>query len=254
MPIAITREISSSMGRCELSFVPRQDIDLALARDQHDRYRDALAALGCTVINLPAQENLPDAVFVEDVALVLDEVAVLTRPGAASRQPEGASVAPTLAVYRTLRSIEAPATIEGGDLMRIGRTIYVGRSARTNAAGIEQLAALVSPHGYRVQPVAMRDCLHLKSAVTLVADGTLLMNPNWIDRESFPDFKIIDIDPDEEHAANTLRVGTGVIHPSCFPRTQAKLASAGILVTTVDVSELQKAEGAVTCCSLIIGD
>jgi dimethylargininase len=252
MPIAITRQISASLGHCELSYVPRVEIDLALAGEQHHRYRNALAALGCEVITLPAEDELPDAVFVEDVAVVLDEVAVLTRPGAASRQPEVASVAATLERYRPLLSIEAPGTIEGGDVMRVGRTIYVGQSARTNVSGIEQLAALLTEHGYQVKAVAMRGCLHLKSAVTLVAEDTLLLNPDWVDRENFPGFRVIEIDPDEPHAANTLRVGTGLISPSCFPLTHRRLAQAGIVVTAVDVSELQKAEGAVTCCSLIL--
>jgi dimethylargininase len=253
MLIAITREVSPSLGNCELSFVPRVEIDVALARAQHYRYQQALAALGCRVVTLPAEDDLPDAVFVEDVALVIEEVAVMTRPGAASRRPEGASVASVLSQHRPLLSIESPGTLEGGDVMRIGRTIFVGQSARTNASGIEQLTGLVSGYGYTVQPVPMRECLHLKSAVTQVADKTLLLHPGWVDRNAFPGFRIILIDPDEPHAANTLRVGSGVIHPSCFPRTQERLSQADIAVTTVDVSELQKAEGAVTCCSLIFG-
>jgi len=135
--------------------------------------------------------------------------------------------------------------------MRVGRVIYVGQSARTNSAGIEQLAGLISDYGYTVQPVPMRDCLHLKSAVTMVAENTLLVHPGWVGRDSFAGFRIIEIDPDEPHAANTLRVGSGVIYPSCFPRTRERLAQAGVTVRTVDVSELQKAEGAVTCCSLV---
>ena len=251
MLTAITRDVSSSLGHCELSFVSREPVDVALAREQHRQYQQALADLGCRVIALPAQDELPDAVFVEDVALVLDEMAIMTRPGASSRQPEGASVAPTLSQFRNLLAIQPPGTLEGGDMMRVGRTIYVGQSARTNAAGIEQLANLVSGYGYTVRPVAMRDCLHLKSAVTMVAECTLLVHPGWVDRDHFAGFRIIEIDPEEPHAANTLRVGSGLIYPSCFPRTRERLAEAGITVTVVDVSELQKAEGAVTCCSLV---
>jgi dimethylargininase len=251
MLIAVTREVSPSIGGCELSFVPRVDIDVALARSQHRQYQQALKDLGCHVLSLPAEDELPDAVFVEDVALVLDEVVVMTRPGAATRRPEGASVASALIAHRPLLSIEAPGTLEGGDIMRIGRTIYVGQSARTNADGIEQLTRLLADFGYSVQPVAMNGCLHLKSAVTLVADNTLLVHPGWVDKNDFPGFRIIEIDPDEPHAANTLRVGESVIYPSCFPRTQERLTRAGIAITNVDVSELQKAEGAVTCCSLL---
>lgn len=249
--VAITRHVSAALAACELSFVSRMPIDIALARRQHADYVRALAEAGCEVIELPAQEHMPDAVFVEDVALVLDELAVMTRPGAVSRQLEGDSVAATLGAFRELRRIAAPGTLEGGDILRVGRSLYVGCSARSNAEGIAQLRDLVSAHGYAVVPVAMRDCLHLKSAVTAVADDMVLMHPGWVDRAAFADFRIIEIDPSEEHAANSLRIGDGIVYPSCFPLTEARLRQAGIRVRTVDVSELQKAEGATTCCSLV---
>lgn len=253
MYMAITREVSPTLGRCELSFVERTAIDVDLAARQHAAYRDALAALGCRVVSLPAEPGLPDAVFVEDTALAFDEIAVTTRPGAASRRAEVESVARALAAYRTLRAIEAPGTIDGGDVLRIGRTIYVGRAARTNDAGIAQLAAHVAPFGYSVQPVATRECLHLKSAVTAIADDTLLINARWLeDPAVFAAYRRIEVDPGEPHAANALRIGEALIYPTSFPRTLDKLARAGIAVTTVDVSELQKAEGAVTCCSIVL--
>jgi dimethylargininase len=249
--VAITRTPSRSLAACELSFVPRVAIDIDLAIAQHHSYERALQSSGCRVIALPALEAMPDAVFVEDVALVLDEVAVLTRPGAQSRREEGASVAKVLAEYRVLLHIEAPGTLDGGDVLRIGKTIHVGHSARSNAAGIAQLRELLAPFGYTVQSVATHGCLHLKSAVTQVADGTLLIQPAWVDAGVFAGYRLIEVDPDEEHAANALRVGDRVIHPVCFPRTQQRLREAGIAITGVDVSELQKAEGAVTCCSLV---
>ena len=249
--IAITRDVSASLADCQLSFVERDAIDVARAAAQHHAYRQALESLGCRVIALPAQDAMPDAVFVEDVALVFDEIAIMTRPGAASRRGEGASVAEALARYRTLRTIESPATIDGGDVLRVGRTIYVGQAARSNAEGIVQLRALVSEFGYAVQGVPTRDCLHLKSAVTVVADETLLIQPEWVDRAVFAGYRLIDVDSGEPHAANALRVGAGVIYPACFPRTQQRMADAGIEVITVDLSELQKAEGATTCCSLV---
>ena len=251
MWIAITRDVSPSLGACELSYVPRHPIDIDQAMAQHAAYRAALAALGCRVVALPAQPDLPDAVFVEDVALVLDEVAILTRPGAESRRAEGASVAEVLAGYRPLRAIEAPGTLDGGDVLRVGRTLYVGQSARSNAAAIAQLRELLSPHGYEVMGVPIHGCLHLKSAVTQVADDTLLVQPAWVDPAAFAAFRLIAVDPGEEHAANGLRVGAGVIHPACFPRTRQRLEAAGIDVCAVDLSELQKAEGATTCCSLL---
>ena len=251
MWIAITRDVSPSLGGCELSFVPRTEIDVARAAAQHESYRDALESLGCRVIALPAQPNLPDAVFVEDVALVFDEVAVMTRPGAESRRAEGASVATVLAAFRPLMSIEAPGTLDGGDVLRIGRNVYVGEAARSNADGIAQLRAMLAQFRYSVRAVPTHDCLHLKSAVTQVAEDTLLVNPAWVDAGMFADYRLIEVDPGEEHAANALRIGNGVLYPSCFPRTQQRLEAAGIAVTTVDVSELQKAEGATTCCSLV---
>lgn len=251
MWIAITRDVSPSIAGCELSFVPRTPIDVARAVAQHEAYRRALEGLGCEVVVLPAEADMPDAVFVEDVALVFDEVAVMTRPGADSRRGEGASVSPVLAAFRPLLSIEAPGTLDGGDVLRIDRSVYVGRGARTNAAGIDQLRALLAQFGYSVQALPTHDCLHLKSAVTQVAEDTLLVNPAWIDVAAFAAHRLIAVDPAEAHAANALRVGGGVVHPACFPRTRQRLVDAGIAVTAVDISELQKAEGATTCCSLV---
>ncbi len=252
--IAITRNVSSSLAGCELSFVSRTGIDIDRAIAQHEDYRAALQRLGCTVLALPAQDAMPDAVFVEDVAVVFDEVAVLTRPGAESRRGEGASVADVLSGYRTLQAIQLPGTLDGGDVLRVGRTVYVGQAARSNAAGINQLRELLSPYGYDVRAVPTHGCLHLKSAATQVADGVLLVQPEWVDVSAFSGHRLIPVDPDEEHAANGLRIGDSVIHPACFPRTNERLRDAGIDVVPVDISELQKAEGAVTCCSLVFAD
>ncbi len=249
--IAITRDVSASLADCQLSFVERDAIDVERAAAQHHAYWQALESLGCRVLSLPAQDAMPDAVFVEDVAIVLDEVAIMTRPGAESRRAEGASVAEVLMRYRSLRAIEAPGTLDGGDVLRVGRTIYVGQSARSNADGIEQLRTFVAEFGYTVQGVPTRECLHLKSAVTQVADDTLLIQPEWVDRAVFAGYRLMDIDPDEPHAANALRIGSGVVYPACFPRTQRRMADAGIDISAVDLSELQKAEGATTCCSLV---
>lgn len=251
---SLTRDVSPTLGDCELSFVDRTPIDVERARAQHEAYCRALEACGCRVIALPAERDFPDAVFVEDVALVLDELAIATRPGAESRRGEVASVARELARHRTLRAIEAPGTIDGGDVLRIGRTLHVGASQRSNAEAVDQLRAMLAPYGYAVERVPIRECLHLKSAVTLVDDGVVLVNPEWGDLSAFAAFRRIEIDPDEPHAANTLRIGERVIMPSAFPRTVRRLEAAGIAIETVDVSELQKAEGAVTCCSLVFRD
>lgn len=251
MWMAITREVGATLGDCELSFVPRQRIDVARARGQHANYCRALEALGCEVLALPAQDTMPDSVFVEDAALVLDEVAVMTRPGAVSRRAEGAVLMPLLASFRPVLQMTAPATLDGGDVLRIGRDLYVGQAARSNPQGLLQLRQLLAPSGYRVHGVPTRDCLHLKSAATLVAEDTLLVQPQWVDAAIFGGCRLIEVDPDEPHAANALRIGDGVIHPAGFPRTTQRLHDAGIAVTTVDLSELQKAEGAITCCSLV---
>lgn len=251
MPMAITREVGASLSRCELSFVPRAPIDLDRASAQHLAYRQALEALGCEVVVLPAQPDMPDAVFVEDVAIVLDEVAVMTRPGARSRRAEGPSVAAALAGFRALRAIEAPGTLDGGDVLRIGRRLFVGLGARSNADGIAQLAALLQEFNYQVQAVPTRDCLHLKSAVTQLGDDLVLLQPAWVDAGVFAQYRIIRVDPAEPHAANVLRIGGSVLMPAGFPRTLQRVLDAGVAATIVDVSELQKAEGAVTCCSLV---
>jgi dimethylargininase len=240
------------MADCELSFVPREPIDVARAVRQHRDYRQALEALGCRVVTLPAEADLPDSVFVEDVAIVVDELVVMTRPGAPSRRPEVASVAEALKKYRPLAFIEAPGTIDGGDVLRLDRAFYVGESARTNASGIAQLRELMAPHGYTVQSVSTRDCLHLKSAVTQLSDDAVLLQPEWVDREPFAGYRILEIDPAEPHAANVVRIDDGLLMPASFPRTQERLLAAGFKVIAVDVSELQKAEGAVTCCSLLV--
>lgn len=251
MPLALTRAVSPAIGRCELTHLPRTAIDAALASAQHRAYEAALSRHGCVVRTLPAEPDLPDSVFVEDVALVLAEVAVVLRPGAASRQPEVPSVASALAEYRDLAVLGAPATLDGGDVLRIGRTLFVGRSGRSNGAGIGQLATALAPFGYRVEAVAVRGCLHLKSAVTAVGPETLLVDRRCVDAERFGALAFVDVDPAEPGAANALRVGEGVVYPASHPRTAERLAGVGITVTAVDVSELEKAEGAVTCCSLI---
>ena len=248
---AITREVSPALAACELSFVSRSPIDVRRAQAQHDAYCAALESLGCEVIRLPAEPALPDSVFVEDVALAFDDVAVATRPGAESRRDEGQAVLDVLGSVRRILRIEAPGTLDGGDVLRIGKRVFVGISARSNAAGREQLRELLAPFGYTVEGVATLDCLHLKSAVTQADEDTVLVNPAWVDVAPFSGYRMIEVDPAEQHAANAVRIGNVLVYPDCFPRTLERLRAAGIAVTTVDVSELQKAEGAVTCCSIL---
>jgi dimethylargininase len=248
---AMTRDVNAGLGNCELTFLPRVRIDVSLALQQHQQYQAALSALGCDIINVPTEPGLADSVFVEDTAMVLDDVAVLCRPGADSRQTEVAAVADVLRRYRSLAYIRPPGTLDGGDLLQVGNVIYAGLSTRSNQSGIDQLRSIVADYGVSVETVEMTQCLHLTSAVTEVAPGLLLINPEWVDRSAFGPCQFVDIDKREPHAANALRIGATVIYPSSFPRTMEKLVRRDISVAPVNVSELQKAEGAVTCCSLI---
>lgn len=251
--IAVTRAVSRAIERCELTHLRRSPIDLALARKQHAAYEQALRDAGCEVRQLPEQADRPDSVFVEDTAIVLDEIAVATRPGAPSRRGEVASVANALAEFREVLCIEAPATLDGGDVLRLGQRIYVGASSRSNRDGIAQIGELLAPFGYPVQAVAIEGCLHLKSAVTQVTDDLLLVNAERTDPRAFQGWRSIACDPSEPDAANALRIGDRVILSASWPRTAARLRRAGIEVHAVAMSEMEKAEAAVTCCSLIVG-
>ena len=251
MLIAITRQISPRFNECELTHLDRQPIDLDLARAQHHQYEAALRELGCEVISLPPEPDLPDSVFVEDAALVFDEVAVITRPGADSRKPEAAAVARALSPYRALFTVEAPGTLDGGDVLRVGQTVTVGLSSRSNRSGVEQLQGFLAPYGYTVKGVEVTGCLHLKSAVTQVSKDTLLINPARVDRSIFGEIRFIEVDDREPSAANAVWIEDALIYPSSFPKTQQRLEEAGLHLKIVDATEAAKAEGAVTCCSLI---
>jgi dimethylargininase len=249
--IALVRGVSPAFARCELTHLVRAPIDVARAREQHEAYVRCLASLGCSVIALPPDEALPDCVFVEDVALAFDEVALVTRPGAVSRRPETTAVAEALASFRPLRHIEPPGTLDGGDVLRLGPDVFVGVSSRTTGGAVAQLDAILRPLGYTVRAVAVEGCLHLKTAVTQVAHDTVLLNPAWVSASQFEGWRIVEVDPAEPMAANALLVGNVVVHPAAFPLTRRRLQAAGIPIRAVDVSEIAKAEGGVTCCSLV---
>ena len=252
MTLAITRDISPRFNDCELTHINRTPIDLDIANAQHHGYVQALKELGCAVLELPADADLPDSVFVEDTAIVLPDVALLTRPGADSRKPEVESILRILAPYRELVRVTAPATVDGGDVLVLGKEIYVGLSTRSNQAAIDQMNDLLGKYGYHVTGVELNDCLHLKSAVTRLDDKTLLINRRWVDIEYFDGFTLIDIDPSEPFAANCLPINGTIIYPTTFPKTQKILENNGYRVKAIPVNELAKAEGAVTCCSLIV--
>jgi dimethylargininase len=244
------------MDECELTHFDRQPIDIALAEKQHEEYLDALRRLGCELVGAQPLPHHPDSVFVEDCAVVLPELAIVSRPGAESRREEVHSVAEVLEEYRErIFYIEPPGTLDGGDVLCIGQQIWIGISSRTNEAAIRQVDDMVRHLGYTVVPVRMGEgCLHLKSAVTQVASDAVLLNPAWVHPDYFPGFEIIMTDPDEPAAANALLVGDTVIFPVDFPLTALALADADIELLLVDNSEVIKAEGGVTCCCVLIGD
>jgi dimethylargininase len=252
VPIALTRAVSPALADCELTHVPRVPIDIELAIRQHAAYERALEDLGFTLLRLEAAPDLPDSVFVEDAAVVLDEVAIVSRPGAASRRPETAGVADALVRMRRLRHIVEPGTLDGGDVLRVGRQLFVGRSLRTNDEGIGQLRGIAQRFGWSVHAVPLERYLHLKSAVTAVAADTLLVDPRGVSAEVFDGYRVIEVDPRETSAANALLARETVIYPDAFPATAERLRAAGIRLQLLDVSEIAKAEGGVTCCSILI--
>jgi dimethylargininase len=250
--IAITRAVSPALGACELTHLSRVPIDVDLARLQHHAYEAALIEAGCLVERLDTSPDLPDSVFVEDIAVVFDEIAIVTRPGAESRRRETPAVVDALAPYRALHLIQPPAVVDGGDVLVVGRQVFVGRSSRTNEAAVGQMRQALAPFGYTVTDMVVRGCLHLKSAVTALADDLLLVNRGWIDPAVFDRFGLVDVDPSEPAAANALRLPDRIVLSASYPRTAERVAARGLRTRLVEATEVQKAEGAVTCCSLIV--
>jgi dimethylargininase len=251
MLIALTRQVSPCLGQCELTYLNRTSIDVAKAARQHQSYQQALRQLGMRVISLPAEPDLPDAVFVEDTAVVVDELAVVAHMGAVRRRAEVNSLSPVLADYRRLEFLEPPATLEGGDVVRVGRTLYVGESRRTNALGIARLREVLRRYDYEVKAVTVHGCLHLSTGYAYLGRNTVLINRAWVDAAPFAGLDIVDVPADEPWAANSLVIGEVVLQPSTYPRTRALLEGRGFRVVTTDISELEKAEAGLTCMSLI---
>lgn len=251
MLIAITRDVSPSIAHCELTFVDRQPIDHGVASRQLENYRAALEKCGVFVRRLPADSRYPDSCFVEDTAIVVDEIAIITSMGAASRRGEAAAIEAELSPHREIAHIELPATIDGGDVLRAGRHILVGRSTRTNEAGIQQLARILEHHGYRVIPVRTNGGLHFKSSCTAIDDETLLVNRDRIRVDDLAGVGTIFTPDEEPAAANVLRVDETLFVQAGFPITLQRLQSVHGKVEALDTSELRKAEGALTCLSII---
>ena len=249
--LVLVNSPSPRLNNCELTFSERCPIDFELACKQHLTYVQALTSAGAQVRVLEVNVNEPDGVFVEDVAVLLGEVAILTSMGAEARRRESAALRGILSSYCTIREIKLPAMLEGGDVMRIGNTLFVGESTRTNSAGISELAYLVSDLDYQVVVVPVKKCLHLKTGVTAIGPSNLLLNPDWIDGDSFPGFDIIEVHAEEPAAANTLSIGSHLLVNNNFPKTLKILERQGYQVVPVDISEFVKAEAGLTCMSLV---
>lgn len=249
--IALTRAVSASINQCELSFVAREPIDVPRAQRQHEAYNAQLRRLDLTVVELPTQHDLPDAVFVEDTAVVVDEVAVAATPGAASRRPEVASTVEALRRWRQVVSLPAGATLDGGDVVRIGRKLLVGLGGRTNQAGVAGLTAVLAPFGYTIVGVATHDCLHLKTACSALDDRRLLVHRPWIEMSALAGYELVDVEPREAWAANVLVLGRDIVMPLGYPETREQLELLGFRIHAVDLGELLKAESGVTCSSII---
>jgi len=251
MLTAITRTVSPALANCELSFIPRQPIDMDKARAQHHAYEETLTKLGARVISLPPEPDLPDSMFVEDPAIVLEDVAIICPLGTETRRKEAPSLASALQKFRKLGYVKLPGLLEGGDVLRVGRKLFPGVTQRSNPEGIRQLAVIAEHHGYEVVAIPVTGCLHLKSAVTYLGKNTLLANREWFDGKRLEGFEWIDVDPAEPHAGNALAIGDTVIFPASFPRTKERIEARGFKLLSLDISELQKAESGLTCSSLI---
>jgi dimethylargininase len=248
---AITRPVSRSIQDCELTHLDRCEIRYELAQSQHEDYVAALQGLGVAIIEIDPLHEHADAVFVEDIIVVLDEIAVLTRPGAESRRGEVDSIIAAIEPHRELVRIDPPGTLEGGDVCVAERTVFVGESTRTNREGFDQLKVALSPHGYHVVSVPVPGALHLKTAATYLGEGQMLANPAWLDVSHFTGMNIIEVHPDEPMAGNAIRIGDSLLFSSQFPHTAGRLEARGFKLVLVDSTELAKAEGSLTCKSVV---
>lgn len=251
---AITRAVSRSIGCCELTFKPRESVDYAKAVSQHEAYRHLLSRRGVEVLHIEACEAHPDCCFVADTAVVLDELAIMASMGAQARRGETSAVEKILSHHREIARIEPPCTLDGGDVVCLGREIFVGCSGRTNPQGIEALTRIVRPFGYRVTPVAVTGSLHLTTACSALDEETVLLNPCWIDDKPFSRFAILPVPEAEPWAANILRLGETICVEADSPRTLQLVGRYCADVEVIDISEFRKAEGSLSCLSILFRD
>lgn len=251
MPIVLTHAVSPNIADGDVTFIDRQPVNYELALQQHDAYCNALKNCGAEVKRLSVNPN-PDSCFIEDTGIVVDEVAIITSMGNPSRQHEPKAIAPELAHYREIVRIELPATIEGGDVLQIGRRLYVGLSSRTNRQGFDQLAQILKRWNYDVIAVELNHCLHLKTACTAIDQETVLLNPAWVAPEAFADYKVLAVPPEERWAANTIRVADTVFLQHGFPQTLELVKTHHHPVKILDISEFRKVEAGLSCLSIMM--
>ncbi len=249
---AIIRQPDPSIVNCELTHMSRVPIDFEELKKQHANYGETLRKLGLQVDVLPVLEDFPDSVFVEDTAVVLDEAAILTRPGALSRRSEPEAMHPFLVKYRrNIFQLIEPAILDGGDVLTVDKTIFVGLTSRTNELGAKQLQFFTTPYGYRVVTIPVTKCLHLRTALAYLGKKTMLLNPEWIDETYLKDFKLLRISQDEPFGANALKIGSKLVYNSDHPKTLQRLRDQGFDVEAIRITELAKAEAGLTCLSLV---
>ncbi|MCC5939905.1 MAG: hypothetical protein JJU37_00035 [Balneolaceae bacterium] len=252
MPTALTRAISPLLGECELTHLHRAEIDIKKAQKQHGDYEKALEKMGYTIRRVADAPHLPDGVFIEDTAVVFPELSIITRPGAESRRPETESVAVVLSKYRNLKTITYPGTLDGGDVLTLGNQVFIGISKRTNSEAIQQFSDFLKPYGYSVKGVPVTKCLHLKTAIAVIEDDLLLINPEWIDESLFPSHQYDFVHTTEPYGANVICKDNLALCPKAFPKTADWLRKKGYDVILIDQSEMAKAEAGLTCSSILI--
>lgn len=248
---ALVRRPGPQLAEGLVTHIDRTPVDVGLAQHQWAAYTEALRSNGWDLIEVPPADDCPDAVFIEDTVVMYRSVAVITRPGADSRKPETAAVDKLLeSLGFTMNRIQAPGTLDGGDVLKVGDTVYVGRGGRTNADGIRQLRSILTPLGATVVAVPLHKVLHLKSAVTALPDGSVIGYPPAVDDPSFfPRFIPV---PEESGAHVVLLGGAKVLMAADCPRTALQLEDLGYEPVLVDIGEFQKLEGCVTCLSVRI--
>ncbi|MDH3216646.1 MAG: arginine deiminase family protein [Candidatus Krumholzibacteria bacterium] len=246
---AIVRGIPATFGRClRKDTLARIDVDRA--KMQHDQYCQLLSTFKITVTRMAADDTLPDCCFVEDPVLVIDDRAIILSMGAPSRAGEGALIGRTLSAHKRVVNIRPPATLEGGDVLRIGTRLYVGLSERSNREGLEALRALVADDGFEVVGVELDNVIHLKAVCSYLGDSHILLCPGYLDESVFADYERIEVPAEEAYGANSLAINGKVLVAEGFPKTKMRIEKSGFETVACAMSEFRKADGGLSCLSV----